>query len=84
MLYMLEFVWRSCLRLVFMLLMLEFVLNFSMLSTIKDSNENRNSLARGSILNFLNSSLQDTLLLTPAIILRIFFLMIGLRIDYLG
>jgi hypothetical protein len=57
--------------------MSEFVWNFSMLSTMKDSNESRNSLARGSILNFLNSSLQDTLVLTPAIILMIFFWMIN-------
>jgi hypothetical protein len=45
-----------------------------MLSAVKDSNESRNLLTRGSILNFLNSSLQDTLLLSPAIILMIFFL----------
>jgi uncharacterized membrane protein len=31
----------------------------------------------GSILNFLNSFLQETLLLTPAIILMIFFWMIN-------
>jgi uncharacterized membrane protein len=57
--------------------MSEFVWNFSMLSTTKDSNESRNSLARGSILNFLNSFLQDTLILTPAIVLMIFFWMIN-------
>jgi hypothetical protein len=39
-----------------------------MLSTTKDSNESRRS-----ILNFLNSSLQNTLLFTLAIILMIDF-----------
>jgi hypothetical protein len=48
-----------------------------MLSTTKDSNESGNSLTGGSILNFLNISLQDTVLLTPAIILMIFFWIIN-------
>ena len=39
-------------------------LNFSVLFTTKYSNENRYSEARGSILNLLDSSLQETLLYT--------------------
>jgi hypothetical protein len=34
----------------------------SMLPTANDSNESKNSLTRGSTLNFVNSSLQETFL----------------------
>jgi hypothetical protein len=47
--------------------MSEFVWNFSILSTVNNNNKSKFSLTRGSILNFLNSSLNVTLLLTPAI-----------------
>jgi hypothetical protein len=40
-----------------------------------DNNESKNSLARGRILNFLNNSLHEALLLVPAIIPMIFFWM---------
>jgi hypothetical protein len=40
--------------------MSECVWNFSTLSTMNESSENKNWLARGSVLNFLNSSLQET------------------------
>jgi hypothetical protein len=46
-----------------------------MLSTTNDSNESKNSLASGRILNFLNNSLHEALLLVPAIILMILFQM---------
>jgi hypothetical protein len=39
-----------------------------------DSNESKNSLASGRILNYLNNSLQEDLLLVAAIILLILFL----------
>jgi hypothetical protein len=40
------------------------------------SNESKNSLARGSVLNFLNNSLQETSFM-PDIILMIFFCMVN-------
>jgi hypothetical protein len=40
---------------------------------MKDNNEGRSSFVRGHIFNFLNGSLQGTLLLTPVCILIIFF-----------
>jgi hypothetical protein len=46
-----------------------------MLSTTNDDNESKHSLTSGRILNFLNNSLHEALLLVPAIILMIFFWM---------
>jgi hypothetical protein len=45
------------------------------LSTTVNNNETKNSLAGRRISNFLNNSLQEILLLTPAIIVMIFFWM---------
>jgi hypothetical protein len=53
----------------------EFVWNVSKLSTTNDNNESKNSLSSGRILNFLNNSLHEALLLVPAIIPMIFFWM---------
>jgi hypothetical protein len=39
------------------------------LSTVNDNYENKNLLAGGKILNFLDNSLQEAFLLVPAIIL---------------
>jgi hypothetical protein len=39
-----------------------------MLSTTNDTNESKNSLASGRILNFLNNSIKEAVLLLPAII----------------
>jgi hypothetical protein len=50
-----------------------------MLSTTDDNNESKNSLASGRILNFLNKSLHEALLLVPAIILMFSF---GCKIQY--
>jgi hypothetical protein len=47
---------------------------------MKDRNESTNLLTWGSMLNSLNSSLQDTPVLTPAIILICFFWMINARL----
>jgi len=44
-----------------------------MLSTTNDDNESKYSLANGRILNFLNNSLQEALLLVPDIVLTISF-----------
>jgi hypothetical protein len=49
-----------------------YALSLELLHVHKERVMSRNSLARGSILNFLNSFMQDTLLM-PAIILMIFF-----------
>lgn len=38
-----------------------------------DANESMNSLARGRILNFLNISLHEALLLVTVVILMVFF-----------
>jgi hypothetical protein len=46
-------------------------LKFFPVATTNGNNENKNSLASGRILNFLNSFLQEALLLAPAIILII-------------
>jgi hypothetical protein len=43
-----------------------------MLSTTNDDNVGMNLLASGRILNFLNSSPHEALLLVPAVILMIF------------
>jgi hypothetical protein len=53
---------------------------------MNDSNENKKSLTRGNTLYFLNCSLQETLLLTPAIIEIIFFWMLNvllLSVEFL-
>jgi hypothetical protein len=42
-----------------------------MLSTMNDNNESKNSLVSGRILNVLNYSLQQALVLVPAIMLMI-------------
>jgi hypothetical protein len=52
--------------------MSEFVGKFAVLSTTVNNNETKNSLAGRRIFNFLNNSLQEIYLLTPAIILMIF------------
>jgi type IV secretory pathway TrbL component len=48
----------------------------SMLSTMHGSNEGKNLFTRGSVLNFLNSCVQEPFL-THAIILMIFFLLLN-------
>jgi hypothetical protein len=51
-----------------------------MLSATYDSNESKNSLASGRILNFSNNSLQEALDLAAAIIVMILF---GCKIFFL-
>jgi hypothetical protein len=43
-----------------------------MFSTTDNNNEGQNSLATGGMLNFLNGSVRETVLLMPAIILKDF------------
>jgi hypothetical protein len=59
------------------ILVLELIWNFSVLFTMNNSNEREYSLASVSTLNFLNSYLQETCLLTSAIILIIFLWMLN-------